>query len=127
MTTSLILLALTYLLAPALIIYASRKIAFLDKLGTVLVAYVFGLLLGGLNLVPENAAGLQDIFMSLSIPLAIPMLLFTSRLSEWKKMAGNSFKSMILAMISLVAMVALGFYLFQNTNPELWKIAKFES
>ncbi|MCK9450813.1 MAG: DUF819 family protein [Bacteroidales bacterium] len=123
MTTSLILLVLTYLLAPALIIYASRKIAFLDKLGTVLVAYVFGLLLGGLNLVPENAAGLQDIFMSLSIPLAIPMLLFTSRLSEWKKMAGNSFKSMILAMISLVAMVALGFYLFQNTNPELWKIS----
>jgi len=123
MTTSLILLALTYLLAPALIIYASRKIAFLDKLGTVLVAYVFGLLLGGLNLLPENAAGLQDIFMSLSIPLAIPMLLFTSRLSEWKKMAGNSFKSMILAMISLVAMVALGFYLFQNTNPELWKIS----
>ena len=123
MTTSLILLALTYLLAPALIIYASRKIAFLDKLGTVLVAYVFGLLLGGLNLIPENAAGLQDIFMSLSIPLAIPMLLFTSRLREWKKMAGSSFKSMILAMISVVAMVVLGFYLFQNTNPQLWKIS----
>lgn len=123
MTASLILLALTYLLAPALIIYASRKIAFLDKLGTVLVAYVFGLLLGGLNLVPENAAGLQGIFMSLSIPLAIPMLLFTSRLREWKKMAGSSIKSMILAMISVVAMVSLGFYLFQNTNPQLWKIS----
>ena len=123
MTLPLFLLALTYLLAPALIIYAARKIAFLDKIGTVLVAYVFGLLLGGFKLIPENAALMQDIIMSLSIPLAIPMLLFTSRLSEWKKMAGSSFKSMILAMISVVAMVSLGFYLFQNTNPQLWKIS----
>lgn len=123
MTASLILLALTYLLAPALIIYAASKMSFLDKLGTVLIAYVFGLLLGGLNLIPENAAAMQDIIMSLSIPLAIPMLLFTSRLSEWRKLAGNSFKSMTLAMISLVAMVSLGFYLFKNTNPELWKIS----
>lgn len=123
MTASLILLALTYLLAPALLIYATRKIAFLDKLGTVLLAYVFGLFLGGLNLIPENAAPMQDIFMSISIPLAIPMLLFTSRLREWKKMAGSSIKSMMLAMFSVVAVVSFGFYLFQNTNPELWKIS----
>ncbi len=123
MTPSLILLALTYLIAPALIIYAARKIAFLDKLGTVLVAYIFGLLLGGFKLIPENAAAMQDVIMSLSIPLAIPMLLFTSRLREWKKLAGSSIKSMILAMISVVAVVSLGFYLFQNTNPQLWKIS----
>jgi uncharacterized membrane protein len=122
MKLELYILALTYLLSPALLIYAAHKIPFLDKLGTVLLAYVLGLLIGHLGLVPEDAGGLQEVFMSLSIPLAIPMLLFTSRLREWKSLAGSSIKSMVLAMISVVVTVIIGFLLFRDTNTSLWKI-----
>lgn len=117
-----ILLLLFYLVSPVLIKWASKHFRWINRLGTVLVAYVAGLILGQLRIIPEGAGVMQEWVMNLSIPLAIPLLLFGSRLSQWKSLARTGFLSMILAVISVIFMVFLGFALFQDTNKELWKI-----
>ncbi len=123
MDLNLILLLLFYLATPLLIKWAARRFIWVDRLGTVLVAYVVGLIIGQIGLIPANANGLQEWVMNLSIPLAIPLLLFGSRLSQWKSLAKTGLTSMILAMLSVLAMVVLGYALFHDTNKELWKIS----
>jgi uncharacterized membrane protein len=122
MEISLIFLLLFYLVSPLLITWAARRFSWIDRLGTVLVAYVLGLIIGQTGLIPQNASIIQEWVMNLSIPLAIPLLLFGSRLSQWKSLAKTGLTSMILAMISVLAMVMLGYVLFHDTNKELWKI-----
>jgi uncharacterized membrane protein len=123
MEISLIFLLLFYLVSPLLITWAARRFSWIDRLGTVLVAYVLGLIIGQTGLIPQNASIIQEWVMNLSIPLAIPLLLFGSRLSQWKSLAKTGLTSMILAMISVLAMVMLGYVLFHDTNKELWKIS----
>lgn len=66
---------------------------------------------------------LQDLFMTLIIPLAIPLLLFSLDLRKWLKLAKGAVLSLVLAMVSLLASVFIGFYLFGNHIPESWKIS----
>jgi uncharacterized membrane protein len=122
MKISLVFLLVFYMASPLLIKWAAKRFTWVDRLGTVLVAYVLGLIIGQTGLIPQNAVIMQEWVMSLSIPLAIPLLLFGSRLSQWKSLARTGLTSMILAMISVLAMVMLGYALFHDTNKELWKI-----
>jgi len=118
----MVFLSAFYLLSPALILYLCHKFPLINKLGSVLVAYIFGLLLGSSGLIPEGSDNLQDIIMSASIPLAIPLLLFSSNVKDWFSIAGKSFLSMLLAVISVIVTVVVGFLIFKDTYPELWKV-----
>lgn len=122
MTFELIILGLFYLLAPAFILWLCVKFVFLDKIGSVLIAYLFGIMLGNSGLLPEGSHALQDIIMSISIPLAIPLLLFSSDVKSWLSLAGKSFLSMIIAMAGVVVMVVAGYLLFRGSDPEFWKV-----
>lgn len=66
---------------------------------------------------------LQDMFMTFIIPLAIPLLLFSLDLRKWLKLAKGAMLSLVLAMISLLVSVFLGFYLFGGDIPESWKVS----
>lgn len=66
----------------------------------------------------------RDMLMTIAILMAIPLLLFSTNLNQWKKVAGKDMLSLILGVISVVTMVVAGFYIFRNANiPELWKVA----
>jgi len=122
MWISIVLVAF-YVLAPILILYACHKLPFLNKLGSIVVAYAFGLVLGGSGILPPEAAQIQDIIASISIPLAIPLMLFSANMRSWSRLAGSTFLSMLLAMISIVVMVVSGYLLFStDTGEELWKV-----
>ena len=49
-----ILLVLFYFLFPVIIIYMTQKVKFLNKLGAVVLAYFFGLLLGNVGILPRQ-------------------------------------------------------------------------
>jgi len=123
MDYKLALLLFFYLMSPFLIKWASKHFEFINRLGTVLVAYVIGLLAGQLDIFPDNADFLQTWIMNLSIPLAIPLLLFGSRLNQWKSLAKAGFSAMMLAIFSVLVMVFLGYALFRGSDSELWKIS----
>lgn len=66
---------------------------------------------------------IQDIVMSISIPLALPLLLFSLNLKRWLKLAREAFLSFILGVSSLVIVVIAGYFLFGNHIAQSWKVA----
>lgn len=122
MGISEILLILFYLTIPALILYVCKKSSMVRKLGSIVIAYAIGILMGLSGLLPENSLQIQDLVSSMSIPIAIPLLLFPSKIKEWSDLAGSSFKSLIVGLISVVIVVFIGFFIFRTEREEFWKV-----
>lgn len=112
------ILILIYTLSPALILWACQRYAWMDKVGTVLWAYLLGLALGNFNLLPEGSEKIQELFTTITVPLAIPLMLFSSNVRDWKTMAKSSFLSLIAGVIAVIIAVVLGFLLLQNSGIE---------
>ncbi len=75
------------------------------------------------DLLRNQIAHVQDLITTLTIPLAIPLLLFSLNIRKWFRLAGTTFLSLILALVSVVVVVFAGYYLFRDKIPELGKIA----
>ncbi len=116
------LLALFYIISPIIILYLCNKFSVLNKIGAVLLAYATGLILGNVGILPDNAEQVQDIMTTITIPLAIPLLLFSANIKTWFTMAGKTMLSMIIALVSVVIVVFVGFFIFKGEINELWKI-----
>jgi len=138
-----ILLVLFYLLCPVLIIYLSERYSLVKKIGPVVLCYTIGLIIGNMGILPhydpniqelltdqalqDNEAekllySIQDTLLSGTILLAIPLLLFSLDVRSWLKMAGRTFLSLILGLVSVVLMVIMGYFIFRNILPDAWKI-----
>jgi len=50
-------------------------------------------------------------------------LLFSLNIKRWLRFAKEGFISMILALISVIAIVASGYFIFKNVVPDCWKVA----
>jgi uncharacterized membrane protein len=75
------------------------------------------------GLLPDGSAQIQDILISGSIPLAIPLLLFPTKMKEWFELAGPTFKALLVGLVSVVFMVFLGYFIFKPDEiGEFWKI-----
>lgn len=156
-----IALILFYLLAPLLFNYLCYQYAFLRKIGPVVLAYTFGLLIGNIGILPEAssamielttnksiiltnkyvqelfAAGtitaddvqyfhiyhIQDLITTLGIAFALPLLLFGLNVRSWFKVAGTTFLSLFLGLISVIIPIFIGFLLFKNQIEDAWKVA----
>ncbi len=153
-------LVLFYLLAPFLLINLCQKFSILKKAGAVVLAYILGLIVGNIGLLPSPSsrfreilghqtflpkeefikyfnsaglpqsdllanqiAGLQELLMTIVIPVALPLLLFSLNLKRWLKLAKGAVLSLILAMISLLTSVFLGYYLYAGSITDSWKVA----
>jgi uncharacterized membrane protein len=156
----LLLLVIFYITFPLVIIAICKKWSFFKRLGTIVLAYFFGLVMGNIGILPKGSeafrfalqgrsvipsaeleelvamgsvaqadiyvnqvAGLQDIVLTLIVPLAIPLLLFSLNIRRWFRLAGQGFLSMILAFISVVVIIATGYLIFSDLVPDSWKIA----
>jgi uncharacterized membrane protein len=95
-----------------------------NKIGSVVIAYAFGLILGNINILPEGSEAIQNMLTSLTIPLAIPLMLFSASIRSWFKMAGKTLLSLVAALIGVILLVSSGYLIFRSENmPELWKIS----
>lgn len=108
---------------PTVIIFLCQKVHFLSKVGSVLIAYGIGLVIGNINILPEGSEKTLEIITSASILLAIPMLLFSSDVKKWTKIAGRTMLSMFLAIFSLLSMIFLGYFLFQSHLENSWQVS----
>jgi uncharacterized membrane protein len=156
----IILLVLFYFTFPLVIIYLCKKWSVLKKLGSIVLAYGFGLLIGSMGFLPQGSdayrlalqgkaalpetemqallaagtisqhdsfvnsvASTQDLLVSIIVPLAFPLLLFSLNIKRWLRFAKEGFISMILALISVVVIVSSGYFIFKNVVPDSWKVA----
>ncbi|HDP76395.1 MAG TPA: DUF819 family protein [Bacteroidales bacterium] len=118
-----ILLVLFYLLIPFVILHLCHRFPFVNKLGAVFIAYLVGLIMGNIGILPEWAGGIQDTLTTITIPLAIPLLLFSSNLKQWKSMAGKTTVSLLIGITSIVTIVIAGYFIFMGKGMvDLWKV-----
>lgn len=120
---TLVLLAIFYVFAPLLILHLCHRFPFVNKLGAVVVAYITGLLLGNIGLLPTGSEQVQNLLTTIAIPVAIPLLLFSINIKNWLSLAGKTFLSMILAIASIILVVFIGNRLFRDQLPDAWKIS----
>jgi uncharacterized membrane protein len=119
-----VLLILFYVFFPMAILYLCRKYPFVNKLGSVVIAYAIGLILGNVGILPEGIEKIQDALTIVTIPLAIPLLLFSANIRSWFQMAGKTFLSMLSALIAVVIVVFSGYLIFRGGGMEdIWKVS----
>lgn len=71
----------------------------------------------------NQIASVQDMITTITIPLAIPLLLFSLDVRKWFRLAGTTFLSLFLALVSVVVVVYGGYFIFKPVIPGLGKIA----
>jgi len=157
----LIILAIFYVFTPLLILHLCHRFPFVNKLGAVIIAYLVGLIIGNIGLLPGmgthlneyltinpkatsedveallaggliaesellafNIYKLRDLLMSITILLAIPLMLFSANVKEWGRMAGNTLKSLLIGFFSVLVVIIAGYFIFRGRGMEdLWKIS----
>jgi len=90
------------------------------------LAYVVGFVIGNLGLLPmiDGHARVQELLTTLTIPVAIPLLLFSMDIKKWTQIAGKTFLSLLFALAAVIMAVVAGFFIFRNQGIEsLWDVS----
>lgn len=102
-----------YLLAaPLFALWLCRNVRLARALGPVVFAYLLGMLLPVLPLELDSAV--TGTLRDLSIPLAIPLLLFTLDVRGWLRLARPAVVSFGLCLLALLVSVSGGWLLFRK-------------
>ena len=124
MTKVYIILA-CYVLFPLLIIEAFKRWTIVQKIGTVVLAYAVGIiasLCGVFNfadpVVGATFSKLQSTIMSVSVPLAIPLMLFNCDFKLWTKALPKTAWALVTGIVAVVVSVVSGFFIFRNHVPD---------
>jgi len=118
-----VLIIAFYFLFPAYLLFYSTKFSIINKIGVVVICYAGGLIIGNLNIIPESISGLTSDLMGVTILLGIPLVLFSENVVKWAKMAKTTFLSLMLGVVSVVILVFVGYFIFRDRIPEIWKIS----
>ncbi|MBM7117094.1 DUF819 family protein [Archangium primigenium] len=107
---------------PGLVLFAARHVRPLAWVGPVVVCYGFGILLGNLP------GWSPDVKLSLTVseaavPLAIPLLLFSTDVPRWSRLARPTLVSFALACVSAMVGAAGVGWLLKDGSDEWWKMS----
>lgn len=107
----ILLLTASYIVTPAVVLWLCRKIKILNKIGPVLLLYLIGILLGNSGIISDEAFKIQDIIVTVIIPLAIPMMLFSCNFLQWN--IKNAVLTLITGIIAVVVAIFAGYFVFK--------------
>lgn len=111
LTHMILLLTASYIITPAIVLWLCRKIKILNKIGPVLLLYSIGIVLGNSGLVSDSAFKVQDLLVTIIIPLAIPMMLFSCNFLQWN--IKNAVLTLITGIIAVVIAIFAGYFIFK--------------
>jgi len=66
---------------------------------------------------------IQDWFTKLTVPIALPLILFSMDVKKWLKHARSAISSLLLGLFTVIAMILLGFWIFKGSIDEIWKVS----
>jgi uncharacterized membrane protein len=121
-----IILVVFYVLFPLFILHLCQRFPLINKIGAVVIAYIMGFVIGNIGVLPliEGYKAKLDLLTTLTVPLAIPLLLFSTNLKKWFQIAGKTFVSMVLALVAVVVTVFVGYFLFRGQGiHEPWDVS----
>ena len=114
-----ILVILFFLLSPACVLWLCRRIPVLDKIGPVLILYIVGIIFGNI-FHPSGMAGIQEVLSSATVPLAIPLMLFSCTFQRSK--TRSQLIALLLGLAAVTLSVLAGFFLFGRNMDDGAKI-----
>lgn len=111
-----------YLFFPALVIYLCYRFPLIDKIGTVIICYLVGMLVGNYFTFSPAMGNLQELLTSAAVALALPLLLFSMDVKAWSRLAGKATLCMLLATIAIVAVAFGGYMIIREQTPYAWQL-----
>ena len=106
-----------YFITPAILIWLSKKFEIVNKIGVVVLSYLFGVAMAISGLLPSNILELQETLNTIIIPVSIPLILFSTDIKAVKNLAGDFLKSLIIGLVSIIISIVSGYYLFMQDSP----------
>lgn len=107
---------------PLLIIVLVNKFNFFSRIGSIVLVYIVGVILGNLKVLPADIYSTQDLLTTISIPLAIPLLIFNFNIKKWLKLAKPTLISLLVTILSVLIIVIVSSFIFDDGSNEYWKI-----
>ncbi|MBQ6156448.1 MAG: DUF819 family protein [Bacteroidales bacterium] len=120
-----------YFLFPILIILIFNKYRWARSIGTVIMAYAVGIIAALIGFLPtgtepgaEALESMQKTLMSVTVPLAIPLMLFNSDFKLWTKSLPKTMAVLLGGLVSIIIAVVSGYFLFRNAGiPQFDRVA----
>lgn len=108
------------LFTPLLILWLTWRFPALNKVGTIIIAYVIGCLLGLTGLIPDTPEvhKVQTDIATYTIPFAIPLLLFSSDIKSWTRLAPSFIKSTLFGILGCCIAIVIGFLICAGDDRE---------
>ncbi len=112
-----------YVLFPAVILYLCYRYPLVNKISPVAIAYISGFVLGNLGVFPENFMAVQTSLSEASVAIALPLLLFSLDIRNWARLAGKTLLSMLLAVVAIVIVASILFFVYKNRVSDAWQLS----
>lgn len=120
-----------YVLLPVVIIECFKRWRWAKRTGTVVMAYAIGILFSLTGFVHFDAgtaaqvtfSKLQSTLMSVTVPLAIPLMLFNCDFKLWTKALPKTTWSLVCGLGAVLTAVISGYFVFRGRGiPEFEKV-----
>ena len=121
-----------YIVMPVLIVEGFKRWTWVQKVGTVVLAYAVGIILaltGACSFEAESAAAItfgkvQSMIMNIAVPLAIPLMLFNCDFKLWAKALPKTIWALVGGIAAVLVAVISGYFIFRHTGiPEVENVA----
>jgi uncharacterized membrane protein len=116
-----ILQATFFICAPFILLQLEKRFRIISLVGSVVLCYGLGLLLGNQFILPIDVKLSQQL-TEITVPLAIPLLLFSMDIKAWLRLAKPTVLSFSFSLLAISISVLLTSLLFKGL-PELWKLS----
>ncbi len=123
METPHLALIILFVITPAIVIYLEERYSILKKVGAVLICYGVGLVVGNMGILPDGAGRYQNMVTEMSIPLAIPLILFSIDVRAWFRMVRSAVTAFITGIVSVLIVIIIGYFVFRNNIENAWQVA----
>jgi uncharacterized membrane protein len=123
METPYIALIILFIITPVIVIYLEGRYSILKKIGAVLICYGVGLIVGNMDVLPEGAETFQNLLTEITIPLSLPLILFSVDVKAWFKMARSAFMAFLTGLVSVLVVIVVGFFIFNDSIDNIWQVS----
>ncbi len=118
-----IFLIVFFLTAPIIILQLEKHYSIVKKVGAVMACYGIGIIIGNIGILPEGIEKYQILLSEITIPLALPLILFSLNVKKWLNMAGDALLSLVIGLATVIIMVVVGYLIFGKDIENGWKVS----
>jgi len=110
------------LIFPLLILRYGDRIRLFKWVGPIVLSYAIGLLFANVPYVPVDES-LSNTFVSVTVPMAILLLVLPTDFVHWLKHAGTAITSYLLCIVAVTFSATVAFYFFSPHTPDAAQMA----